>query len=596
MTISTWLPARGAPRCLVTGIVLALLAGVLASSARAQTSSRGTKEDETAAEEAFEKIRRKYDEEKGKPPEERIGRIQEFASAPCAKTVEFLKELYKQEDNVGIHMAVTAALGEIGTEEAVEAIVLVGAPLLVKNTFAASSISSALSSPLKPEAEEWFLKKGMSNRTLREDPAVWKSILQAVAKFKSENRIKPLLKEAYASPTPPPEILKAILEGVEEFKDTSVATVASRLLRSPHPEVQVAAMQCLFNQDADRYRTQFVGGLKSEHWQVRLLSLSILAKTREKKIVDHAVRLLGDRDTRVQVTAVRVLMNKGGKEVLLPLIQHLDRCEGRVKDDVADALARLTGRNFGPVSAQWESWWLQVKDKPGDYVMLSAEEFSRLKEGDKNQQTLLYHGLRVISNNVVFIIDTSESMSELYVPKEERKDDEETRGRTVVAKKPGELRQEPKSTRMEVAKKELHEVVRGLQDGKRFNIIGFDSVILDFIQDALGQPPDHLVKMGAATRPAAQQFTDRTEPRGQTHMRRAIETALGYAEVDTIFLLSDGEPTPESGTMAEILKYVRRENRLRTIKFNTIGFDLKDKERSFLTQLADENFGVFIER
>ena len=48
--------------------------------------------------------------------------------------------------------------------------------------------------------------------------------------------------------------------------------------------------------------------------------------------------------------------------------------------------------------------------------------------------------------------------------------------------------------------------------------------------------------------------------------------------------------------MKVILERMRKLNRIRSIKINTIGFDLKDKEKEFLRTLADEHFGVFVER
>ena len=75
-------------------------------------------------------------------------------------------------------------------------------------------------------------------------------------------------------------------------------------------------------------------------------------------------------------------------------------------------------------------------------------------------------------------------------------------------------------------------------------------------------------------------------------MLRALETAFKNEEVDTIYLLSDGAPTPpEKAGMKVILERMRKLNRIRSVKINTIGFDLKDKEKEFLRTLADEHFG-----
>ena len=99
------------------------------------------------------------------------------------------------------------------------------------------------------------------------------------------------------------------------------------------------------------------------------------------------------------------------------------------------------------------------------------------------------------------------------------------------------------------------------------------------------------------SRSKALAFVDQARAQGQTYMLKALETAFENDEVDTIYLLSDGAPTPpEKAGMKVILERMRKLNRIRSVKINTIGFDLKDKEKEFLRTLADEHFGVFIER
>ena len=46
----------------------------------------------------------------------------------------------------------------------------------------------------------------------------------------------------------------------------------------------------------------------------------------------------------------------------------------------------------------------------------------------------------------------------------------------------------------------------------------------------------------------------------------------------------------------DILRGIATMNRLRKIKINTIGFDLKLKEQELLERIAESNFGVFIAR
>ena len=154
-----------------------------------------------------------------------------------------------------------------------------------------------------------------------------------------------------------------------------------------------------------------------------------------------------------------------------------------------------------------------------------------------------------------------------------------------------------KKMRIVVAKKELSQVLRGLQAGKSFNSVGFDTFTADFNTNELQGDGETLVKLEPVARAKALGFVAKMKPGGLTNVSGAIQTAFAYGDVDTLFLLSDG--TPEGGGITdhlELLRAVRRWNRLSKIKINIIGFDLDEKTRLLMESLADQNFGVFVER
>ena len=542
------------------------------------------------------------------PIERRILLIQEFANAPCKETVDFLIKLYGSEKNSGIHMSITQTLGKIGTEPAIRAVIGKGLPLLENNAFNITAVAQALENPLEAKAEQWLLKAGLRAASLRRNAVVWNRVVAAVADFKNPQRVAFLTREMMTSKSP--ETLVVILNSLENVKDKKVVSIAGKLVKHKDPGVQVAAMSLLYNQGGSRERKLFERGLKNRAWQVRLLSLRTLARLKHKKISDYAIAALDDPDDKVQVNAVRILLDQGGREIILPLIRHIDKARGRVKDDVIDALTRLTGKDLGPSTFQWEGWWEQKGQTVKIVARCSAEEFTRMKQKlAEETNTVAYHGLRVLSDNFIFIFDSSESMKEQYVPPEERP---ENRGKagggdvgTTVVVDPnnpngpngGRGQKQALQSKLVVAQKNLKKVLNGLKDGKRFDIILFESIITDFIRAKLEKEPDKLAVLDLDSRVKALAFVDQARPQGQTYMLKALETAFENEEVDTIYLLSDGAPTPpEKAGMKVILERMRKLNRVRSVKINTIGFDLKDKEKEFLRTLADEHFGVFIER
>ena len=78
----------------------------------------------------------------------RISCILECSNAPCKETVDYLSKLYSSEKNAGIHMAITQALGKIGSEAAVKVIILKGLPLLENNAFNITAVAQALENRL----------------------------------------------------------------------------------------------------------------------------------------------------------------------------------------------------------------------------------------------------------------------------------------------------------------------------------------------------------------------------------------------------------------------------------------------------------------
>jgi HEAT repeat protein len=589
--------------------VLALLLGPLAWIRADGDEKPDPPPAELSPEEKLEVLRRLFDEDRRLPDEERVLRVYEFANAPCKKTVDFLSRLYRDERNTGIHMAATQTLGKIGSLEAIQAIIQNGLPVLSKDTYAVLSVGEALGRPLSPAAEDWFLKKGMVP-ALRSQEELWTQVIQAVRRFRNPQRFA-LLEAELARSAVPARLQAALLAGLEgagSSRSARVTALAKNLARSGNVEVQAAALRCLFAHGGAKHRKEFEDGLRSPHWQVRAQSLALCAKLGHPKLLDHAGKLLADPEPKVQVVAVRALLRRGGIEVIPLLFRALDKSKGRVQDDIADALARLTGRDLGPSSAQWESWWIQNKNNPAELKMMGAEEFSALKAESAQQQTLVYYGLRVLSDNVAFVFDSSESMAERYEPiAEEKKAEEETAPEgTTVVRRPGGGRagaaggkkgkSETGVPKIEVAKRELRKVIDGLEVGRRFTIVQFDSIIRDFIPDELGKEREGLERMTPEVRDRARAFIDKVGPAGLTYMLKAIESAFAYEDIETVFLLSDGAPTPESGSMEQILERVRELNQLRGVKINTIGFKMADDEKDFLRRLADENFGVFVER
>ncbi|MBI4583784.1 MAG: HEAT repeat domain-containing protein [Planctomycetes bacterium] len=584
-------------------------------------SSRSLAKDaakDKEADEAFSAQKEKYEAEKSKEAFERLDSIIAFGEVNSPKTVPFLIEILDKEENPAIRGAILKALGKRGTVEAAQAIVQKGIPLLIGdlNFF---YVGEALQGPLDPKAEKWLIKNGLTS-AVRKDPEALKTVIQAIAGLKDSSRFSVLAEELHNKASTP-ELQVVILNTLRDHKPKSAASEAIRLANSPNSQVQIAALETLLATEAKGYTGQYLKLLRHKDWQVRALAADLLVIAKDPKHLKQLLPLLNDPDERVRVSAVAALMEIGSAEVIEPLIKAMERSKGRVLDDLADALTRLTGENLGTNSAQWDSWWGANKDK-AEIRLRSHEEFTALKSqavpSAGQTAVLTYHGIPVLSEKVVFIIDTSESMQETYgavAPDkkgEEKKEDKKNEGAKPQSQpkpagpeepvKPGKPEKPdqpggkaPKkpapaaASKMDVAKKEFLKVLGGMKEGTSINVISFNTFV---------QPwRPHSLALNKTVREEITKFILEANPEGLTNIYGALEAAFQDEKIDTIYLLTDGAPTHGKHLQpADILRAVREINRLRRVKINTIGFGLQPEEQKLLEDLAAQNGGVFIAR
>jgi HEAT repeat protein len=579
------------------------------AKARGGKAGKAGKAGSKEAEAEFERLRAKFDEERELEAYKRSETVLEFGAVPSKQSIDFLSKLYEEEKNPQMLISITHALGKIGTVDAVKPILTSGLPLLLEHGVALEELQAALSRRLDPAAEEWLIKNGLSP-SVREKPDATAVLVKVIARLRSPARIDFLLAEVRK--TKSPELQVVILEALRPDANEKVAAVASHLARAENTTVRTAACDVIEASGSTKYKQVFIAGLKDAYWEMRVLSVDALGKLKDKDLAKHASRLLKDPDERVKVAAVQALLQVGGKEGVDALVAGMADAKGRVLDDIADALARLTKRNLGPIHVQWEGWWAQHRDSITDLTPLSPEELAKLKEEEgKNKATAIgpfYFGLRVISNRAAFAIDCSESMLEEYKPKDAKaKEPEVKKGTTSVAEPPGGTGKKKKKkkkpalfSRLDLAKGEVLSVVKALKDDARINILRFETIVSDLAAEAF--PPENpadgkkLFALDAKAREAVEKYVKTSEAAGLTNLMGVIRSALEYDEIDTIFILSDGAPTVGVTDHEELLREVARLNRRRKVKLNVISFHPEPAERKLLQALSEQNYGVYVEK
>ncbi|MBI3858169.1 MAG: HEAT repeat domain-containing protein [Planctomycetes bacterium] len=344
------------------------------------------------------------------------------------------------------------------------------------------------------------------------------------------------------------EVRTAALESVAERKDKNAEAILHREAQGANEDSAAIAIGLLpaFPSEAT---IQLLLKLAGHHKPgLAIPALDALGEVHAADAFAVFEKALKAREWPVRVAAIHGLVRLRRKEGVDLLVDRIDKEEGRMLAEIVDALRGLTGRPFGYAPGQWKEWWAGAKE---DFALPDkAKAIASSQAG-----TTTYHGVPVLSHRMVFLLDMSGSMSEVT----------------------------GNESRIEQAKKELSRVLGQLSANAQVNLVFFDDRIEPWKKGLVPIKP---------SLKEAQAVVARVVPRGSTNIFDSLEFAFGHKEADTIYLLSDGDPTAGRIIAQEdILREIHRMNRLRQIVIHTISFGAS----SFLKQLAEQNGGQYVE-
>jgi Mg-chelatase subunit ChlD len=382
--------------------------------------------------------------------------------------------------------------------------------------------------------------------------------------------------------------------------------------------------------------------------RIRVIAVDTLGKMMIPDMVDVFLRALWDIQWPVRVAAVQALRtipitdeHKKDRVVanLIKALKDAEAEKGRLQWEILDALKTLTGAHPGNDAASWEVW--AQSGKP-------AREGKKKDQGMTRAVVPTYHGLKIKSARIVFVLDTTGSMQEpATVTREPGKKSPpiplppvitggggggRAAGERVTPAQAERLRKLKKenedriiATKMDAEKQELICAIIHLPSHVHFTLVFYAEV--PRVWRPLLVPATVVNKIEAVER------IEMITPGGGTDIFRALQEAFQIyqtaggrkggrpaggrgrakvtgggkkpinridAPVDEIFLLSDGRPTV--GNILETSRLraeVRKLNKVRKIRINTIvvgteGRGLNAADIEFMRRLAEENSGKFI--
>lgn len=307
---------------------------------------------------------------------------------------------------------------------------------------------------------------------------------------------------------------------------------------------------------------------KSDDPEVRNLALTQLGRTTDQTHLERMVAALEDTNWSTRLASLEALEKMRTKEAVSAIVARMGKEEGRLLSEFAQALWRLTGQPFQEDAKSWANWWGANKDK---FQLLSDADLEKVRSGEEDywlrQTTRVksdFFGIKIVSRRVIFIIDVSGSMEEKLA--------NDYKGKTGW-------------TRMEVARAELKKCLENLDPGAFFNVIIFSSGVERWTDGAL-VPCDDTHRADALT------YVDKLQAGGGTNLYDSLKDAFTDPEVDTIFVMSDGEPSAGEVTEPLVIReHVASWNQNRRVVINTIAVG---GQFNILEWLAEDSGGTHV--
>lgn len=370
----------------------------------------------------------------------------------------------------------------------------------------------------------------------------------------------------------------------------------------------VTSLATLYDGTADwaPFEERMLALVSEKHDGLRRAALAAIVRGNNPARIDLFTAQIASPDWSTRALALEYLEKSRTRQALGAIVAQLaNEPKGtRLNAECVSALMRSTGMNFADRAADWAAWW-QKNVATFEFPKAStAPTTGAPRTRESETKVVQFYGIEVESKRVCFVVDISGSM------KEEMKEGD-NQG----------------TSRLEVAKRELGKIIDGLEPGTLFNIVTFSSDVeawLDQVGDlpvglggkkpegdkrlpatgGVGTPADKekdekqklkdaeaQKKLDEQLRAKAHKYVDKLEAEGGTNIHDALERAFEDKQLDTIFFLTDGEPSfGREVDPVRIREIVQRWNVSRRIKICAISIGT---DMDLLKNLAADSGGEY---
>jgi Mg-chelatase subunit ChlD len=252
--------------------------------------------------------------------------------------------------------------------------------------------------------------------------------------------------------------------------------------------------------------------------------------------------LIADEHRAVRRAAIEAARDRRIIEAVPQLIARMEQDSPRVRALALESLVELTGLDHGPTTVRWRAWWeaeAGTFELPARQAALAAarQRQARKAAAPTVAKQATFYGVRFATDHVIFVLDISGSMDN--------------------------------AGRLERMQRETLAALDEIEDDAQFNLVFFETSVRPWGQ--------RMVKMTARNRALARQAVSELRALGGTNLHGGLGVAFADPDVETIVILSDGEPSEGVTGTESILRDVRRWNEMRGIVVHSVAVGWKSE-------------------
>jgi hypothetical protein len=362
----------------------------------------------------------------------------------------------------------------------------------------------------------------------------------------------------------------AYLLGGARRKQAAPLLLDAALRSDTVPFTKAVLLEALGRADTQAGAAAFQAGAGSRDEVVLLAAVPMLGFLRSESSERLIKKAIKHKSWTVRRAAVEACQNRRDLFAMDLLMARFANETARLEYDMMEAILDITGGAVPADLKEWRPWWRKARE--------GFKAPPRRKAGPPKKATTVvakwqppqYFGLDVRSNRLAIVLDTSGSMSS---------PNRSIRASAVDAE--GDLEE---GSLLDVAKKQIQSLLKRLRRSSSFTVVAYNQNVRAFSEVLLPASKSNVR--------SAFKFVKGLKADGGTNVYGALLSALRDKEVDTVFLLSDGEPTDGKRTEpSDILEAIQVRNRFRKTRIHTVQIG---EDQDLMRKLAESNGGTYL--